>query len=143
VLDGNNTGLRLATTIHQFRRLNVTGGSMQNNNTAGLGINGSGTDATDPNTDYSDITVDGTTFANNGMAVSSGTGHLSFFRFNGNATLKNLTLSGPTWSPIQFRGEGMDANPGTWQPAGTVLLQNVIIGGSGSRPAFTSMITPR
>lgn len=136
VLDGNNTGLRLATSLSLFRDLSVTGGQMHNNNTAGLGVNPAGSDATDPNTDYSDITVDGTSFADNGMVGSSGTGHFSFFRFNGNATIRNVAMSGATWSPIQFRGEGVAVNPLTWQPAGTVLLTNVTIAGSGARPGL-------
>jgi hypothetical protein len=62
-LAGNNTGLKLSTSIPVFRRLAMTGGAIQNNNTAGLSVNGSGTDATDANTDYSDIVIDGTSFA--------------------------------------------------------------------------------
>ncbi|HXU77676.1 MAG TPA: right-handed parallel beta-helix repeat-containing protein, partial [Methylomirabilota bacterium] len=136
ILDNNNYGLALSTTIPVFNGLSVTGGEIKDNSTLGLIVNPLGSDATDATTDYSNITVDGTTFANNGNASFAGSGHLVFFRFNGNATIKNVTLSGPTWSPIQFRGEGIDATPGTWQPSGTILLQNVVIGGSGIRPGL-------
>ncbi|MBL8860209.1 MAG: right-handed parallel beta-helix repeat-containing protein [Planctomycetes bacterium] len=130
VLSGNsNTGLRVASTLTSFSNLDVTGGEMSNNATAGFGFNPVGS-----NTCLGDaLSFDGTTFNLNGNTAVGGSGHLSFFIFNGGATLKNLTLTGTTRHPIQFRGQGT-ASQGTWLPLGTVVFDNVDISGSINRP---------
>jgi autotransporter-associated beta strand protein/parallel beta-helix repeat protein len=133
--DNGDAGLRLATSVPNFTGLEVTGGEMKNNFTHGLSVNAAGSDGTDASHHYTDLSVDGTTFENNGAPIEPGSGDLSFFRVNGNVTVKNVGITADGQFPIQLRGEGT-ALPGTWAAAGTVLLQNVTIGGTGARPGL-------
>jgi hypothetical protein len=81
-----------------------------------------------------DLDFDGVVFADNGAPATTGSGHLSFFGFNGSAELRNLTLSGATRQPIQFRGTGTDGAPGTWSALGAVTIDNVTVSGATNRP---------
>ena len=54
---------------------------------------------------------------------------MSLTGFNGSAMLKDLTLSGTAFVPIQLRGKAPSA------PLGTVAFQNVVVSGSTPRPA--------
>ncbi|MBK7876546.1 MAG: HYR domain-containing protein [Planctomycetes bacterium] len=125
-----NAGLRVASATSSTTGVHVTGGEISSNGFMGFSFNPipSATCFGD------DIDFDGTTFANNGSPSLAGTGHLSYFGFNGSADLKNLVLSGPTRVPIQFRGLGNDAAPGTWSPLGAVVFDNVTVSGSTNRP---------
>jgi len=133
--DNGNAGLRVATTIPNFSGLVVTGGEAKNNGVHGIGVNGLGNDTTDPLNHYTDITVDGTAFENNGSPVEPGSGDLSFFRMNGNVTVKNVNITADGQFPIQLRGEGT-ATSSTWSPSGTILLQNINISGTTARPGL-------
>ncbi len=132
VLNNNgNTGLRAASSLLQFDTVSVTGGEMKNNGVIGLGLNPSGLSSF--NSD--NITVDGTTFVGNGDTSTFGSGDLSFFGFNGSATLKNLSIAADGQFPIQFRGKGT-ASSGTWLTAGAISLENVVVTGAGARPGL-------
>jgi hypothetical protein len=133
--DNGNAGLRVATSIPNFSGLVVTGGDIRRNGSNGIGVNGSGSDATDPLNHYTDITVDGTIFENNGNPADAGAGDLSFFRMNGNVTVRNVSITADAQFPIQLRGEGT-ASSATWSPSGTILLQNVDISGTTARPGL-------
>jgi hypothetical protein len=133
VLDSNSTGLRVATSLPSLNVLEVTGGEMKTNSAIGLSINPGGTDLTDPATAFDNVSVDGTAFAANGSGA--GTGDISLFRYNGNASIKNVSvLSAGESNPIQVRGKGGDFPP--WQPAGVVQFQNVVVSGPSIRPGF-------
>jgi parallel beta-helix repeat protein len=131
VLMGNtNSGLRVASATSSFTGLKVVDGEMSGNGIFGFSFNpgGSATCFGD------DLDFDGTTFANNGSPATSGSGHMSFFWFNGSSDLKDVTCTGSTRVPVQFRGAGTDGVPGTWSPLGVVTFDNVVISGSSSRP---------
>ncbi len=131
VLDSNlNAGIRVASSMSSTTGLHVTGGEMKSNGFFGFSFNPSGLATCVGD----DIDFDGITFADNGGAF--GTGHLSYFGYNGSADLSNLTLSGPTFAPIQFRGAGNANVPGTWQPSGAITLSNVTIAGNTARAGF-------
>ncbi|MDZ4773271.1 MAG: right-handed parallel beta-helix repeat-containing protein [Planctomycetota bacterium] len=131
IQNNSNTGLRVASAMTSFTNLDVTGGSMSGNATAGFGFNPSGNVTCVGN----NLSFVGTTFANNGTFAVTSSGHLSFFVFNGNATLQNLTMTGASPLPVQFRGKGT-AVSGTWLPLGTVVFDNVNISGNIRRPAI-------
>ena len=127
VLSSNsNVGLRVASAMSSTTALSVTGGEMKLNNVNGFGFNPSilATCFGD------DFTIDGTVFADNGSIIAgNGTGHVSLAGFNGSAMLKDLTMSGTAFVPIQLRGKTPSA------PLGTVAFQNVVVSGSTPRPA--------
>ncbi len=125
-----NTGLTVASSMLSTTGVHVTGGQMQNNPSQGFMFNPSGLATCLGD----DITFDGTLFANNGSPGSGGTGHVSYFVYNGSAILRNLTMSGPTQVPVQFRGAGVSGSPGTWSPLGAVVIDNVSISGATKRP---------
>ena len=122
----SNAGLRVASAMSSTTALRVTGGEMKSNNVHGFGFNPSilATCFGD------DFTIDGTVFTDNGSIIAgNGTGHVSLIGFNGSATLKDLTMSGTAFVPIQLRGKTPSA------PLGTVAFQNVVVSGSTPRPA--------
>ncbi|MBL9118733.1 MAG: lamin tail domain-containing protein [Phycisphaerae bacterium] len=125
-------GIRVASSTQSTTALAVTGGSMNNNAYAAFAFNPSAV----PTCFGSDISFDGTSFANNGNPSLAGSGHLSFYGFNGNASLANLVLSGDTRVPIQFRGLGGDGVPSSWSPLGAVAFNGITISGNTSRPAI-------
>jgi lamin tail-like protein/putative metal-binding protein len=126
----SNTGLRVASNMSSFSGLDVLGGEMKQNAIAGFGYNPGGA-STIAGTDCN---FDGTAFADNGSTAVAGSGHLSYFLYNGDATIQNVTMTGSTRQPVQFRGIGT-ATPGTWTPLGNVVIDNVTISGNTNRPA--------
>ena len=71
------------------------------------------------------VTIDGTTFTGNGTNPTGGEADLQFFLFNGNATVKNVNITGDAHQGIQFRGKNAP-----FAPSGTIILDNVNISGS-------------
>jgi len=126
-----NSGIRVASSMSSFSDLDVIGGTISQNAVHGFGFNPLGLATLAGN----GLRFDGTSFANNGVMGDAGTGHLSFFIFNGDASLQNLTLTGNTRQMIQFRGQGT-AVSATWLPLGNVLIDNVVASGSTLRPAL-------
>jgi hypothetical protein len=124
-----NSGLRIASETASTSGLAVTNGEIASNTIMGFSFNPVGS----PTCLGDDIDFDGTVFADNGDPLVAGSGHLSYFVYNGSAELRNLTLSGTTRVPVQFRGAGT-ASPGTWGPLGTVVFDTVIVSGSTTRP---------
>ena len=132
VLSNNGVyGLQVADTLAAFAGLAISGGSMDNNGAVGLGVNG--VDATPASP--TQISVTGTTFNGNGSPADAGAGDLSFFRFNGDAAITNVTVTADAQYPIQFRGKG-SASPGSWSALGTVRLENVTVSGATTRPGL-------
>jgi hypothetical protein len=95
-------GLHVADTLSLFASLAVTGGSMDNNGAVGLSVNGANANLASP----TQISVTGTTFTGNGNQVDGGNGDVSFFLFNGDAALTNVTITADAQFPIQLRGKG-------------------------------------
>ena len=87
-------------------------------------------------------TIENSTFATNGGNAGGGDGDIQFFQYQGDATLKDLTITGgrPTGASndprtgIQFRDDvssaGGDETLETNNPLGTVSLDNVTVDGS-------------
>ena len=124
-------GLQVANTLTSFAALAVSGGSMDNNGDNGLAVNGLDANLTSP----TQISVTGTTFNGNGSPTVAGDGDLSFFLFNGNAGITNVTVTADAQFPIQFRGKGT-ASPASWSALGTVGLKDVTISGATARPGL-------
>ncbi|HTF87032.1 MAG TPA: MopE-related protein [Planctomycetota bacterium] len=127
-----NAGLRVASAMLSTERVHVNGGQMSGNTFQGFIFNPNGTASCTGD----DISFDGTVLANNGSPIDAGTGHLSYFSYNGSANLSNLTMSGNTRVPVQFRGAGTDGMPGTWSPLAPVTMTNVVISGATTRPGI-------
>lgn len=132
VLSNNGVfGLQVADTLASFASLSVSGGSMADNGANGLAVNGTDANTSSP----TQIAVSGTSFTNNGNPADGGAGDVSFFLFNGDAALTNVTIAADAQFPIQFRGKG-SASPATWLSAGTVRLENVTVTGATTRPGL-------
>jgi hypothetical protein len=114
--------------------LSITGSTIKNNSFNGLSVNGNSSGTFVP----TGITVANSNFSNNGQSnnLFQGSGDLSFFLFNGDATLSNVNIATTGRLPIQFRGRGT-GSPGTWAPMGTVSLNGVTVTGSADRAAIT------
>lgn len=130
VLSNNGVyGLQVASTLAMFSSLSVTGGSMDNNGANGLAVNGTDANLASPTA----ISVSGTTFTGNGNVAEQGAGDLSFFLFNGNAAISNVTIAADAQFPIQIRGK---APSGVWHPAGVVSLKDVTVSGTAAKPGL-------
>jgi len=126
-----NAGLRVASSMLSTTGVHVTGGTISSNAFVGFNFNPSASASCVGD----DLDFDGTTFANNGTSAGVGSGHISYDGFNGSADLKDLTLSGNTGTPVQFRGTGTEGAPGTWSSLGKVTFDNVTISGDTTQPA--------
>jgi hypothetical protein len=132
VLSNNGVyGLQVADTLMSFAALFVSGGSMADNGANGLAVNGTDANISSP----TQIAVSGTVFSNNGNPADGGAGDVSFYLFNGDAGLTNVSITADGRNPIQFRGKG-SASPATWLSAGTIRLENLTLTGTASRPGL-------
>lgn len=132
VLSNNGVyGLQVADTLTSFAALFVSGGSMADNGANGLAVNGTDGNISSP----TQIAVSGTVFSNNGNPADGGAGDVSFYLFNGDAGLTNVSITAGGRNPIQFRGKG-SASPATWLSAGTIRLENLTLTGTASRPGL-------
>ncbi len=132
VLSNNGVyGLQVADTLAAFAALAVSGGSMDNNGNRGLAVDGTDANATSPTL----ISVTGTSLNGNGSSAIAGDGDVSFYLFNGDAALTNVTVTADSQFPIQFRGKGT-ASPGSWSALGTVRLEGVTVSGATTRPGL-------
>ncbi len=102
-----------------FDGLDVTSGTINNNSINGIQTGPSGS----PN--VTNVTIDGTSFSGNGTATSGGDGDISLFKFNGNATIKDVTIAADSHIGLQIRG-----NDPVVTPTGSVTLDNVQITGN-------------
>lgn len=133
--NNGNSGFRIATAVTTFDGLTMTNTLIQEN-----GIHGLITGPSD-SIGVTSINISDTQFIRNGVALpatSGGYGDLSFFQFNGNATLTNITITGSTTAgqgaavALQLRG----AN--TLAPIGTVSINGLTITGR----YFDNRVTP-
>lgn len=96
-------------------------------------FSGAGTNAIEVNgAALGDALIEGSVFENNGAGSSGGDGSISFFQYYGNATLRDLQITGNgsaigagTQTDIQFRGDA--------GAMGTVLIEDVTVNGSAAR----------
>jgi len=126
-----NAGLRVASSLTSFSQLAVTNTNFVQNGANGFGFGGVDTLAS------TDLAFTSCAFTQNGGYVNNGEGDISFFGFNGNASLTNVTVDADGQFPIQFRGRGVFANTATWTPLGTVALTNVSVTGTPGKAALT------
>lgn len=117
--NNGNAGLRIPTSVALFDGLSVLGGTIDNNAINGIQTGPSGS----PN--VTNVTIDGTSFTGNGTATSGGDGDISLFKFNGNATIKDVTIAADSHIGLQIRG-----NDPVVTPSGSVTLDNVQITGN-------------
>jgi parallel beta-helix repeat protein len=114
-----------------FGTLTVQRSTFTNLNFDAIAINGDGTNGISArNLVFSDDS-----FSANGSAGGGGTGDISIFQYNGDATFTNLTLVGNAGAntgeqvAIQFRGVGSGSGIGVL-PMGNIALNNIDISGS-------------
>ncbi len=129
-LCSNYHGLNAQPTLASLSALDIFGCEIRDNLFNGLAINGSTTPAYSP----TDISVTNTVFSANGQSndLFQGSGDISFFEFNGDASLANVMIATVGRRAIQFRGRGT-ASPGTWAPAGSIIFNGVTVAGSADR----------
>lgn len=116
-------------------QLTVQNSEFRGNGVFGFTANGSAT-AGIPG--LAKVSLLNSTFEGNGApsasATSLGQGDIHFNYYNGNATLKDLTITGATeHTGIHFRGYH-NASTGAVQDAGTWVFDNVTLAGSFLRP---------
>jgi filamentous hemagglutinin family protein len=119
-------------------QLTVQNSSFNNNGHYGFSVNGSAT-AGVPG--LANVLLSDNTFEGNGNppggATALGLGDIQFNYFNGNASLKNLHITGTgEHTGIHLRGYH-DAIGGAVHNAGTVVFDNVTLEGSFRRPSGT------
>jgi hypothetical protein len=98
----------------------------------GINVDGDATNGIAPR----NVVVSNSTFTGNGTSGQGGTGDISLFEYNGNASFNNLTLVGTATATtgggrfgIQLRGTGAANGTGV-QPMGTVSFNSVDISGN-------------
>ncbi|MBL4919354.1 NosD domain-containing protein [Szabonella alba] len=131
VISGNGTvGLRIPST-GSYGTLTVTGSTLEDNGTHGLITLGA---------TVANVVVTGSSFANNGTAGGSGQGDLILGNFIGNATLRDLVISGDGSGANALQLLGITAGSGSEPdprkavvPVGTVTIENVEITGTYAR----------
>lgn len=119
-------GIRVAASAN-FDKLTVNRGSMSGFTYDAVAVNGN----TTTGLSLRDIALSNLTFNNNGTAGTGGTGDISLYSYNGDASFTNLTLVGTAISPaaarfaIQVNGVGP-----SHLPAGDVSFNNVDVSGN-------------
>jgi filamentous hemagglutinin family protein len=130
---GAGVSVASGTTLGQ---LTIQNSDFLNNGHFGFTADGS-TTAGIPG--LANVSLLNSTFEGNGApytsAASLGQGDIHFNYYNGNATLRNITITGNTeHTGIHFRGYH-NASGGAVHDAGAVVFDNVTIGGSFRRPS--------
>lgn len=131
VSNNSNHGFHIPTNISSFDSLIVSGSQFNDNGITGITTGPGGSPGVD------NIHISNSTFSGNGDALSpsgSGSGDISFFLFNGDASLTDVTIVGDgAHMGVQFRGEG-SADPEDVEQAGIIVLDNVNISGQYQHP---------
>lgn len=114
-----NNGIRMGG-LANVDSLRVIGGEVKRNRSIGFAFSPSASA-----TGLTNLIMDGTVFEKNGAGMftsgsNTGSGDISFFAFNGNATLNNVTVIGADNAgdaagavAVQFRGKDVPAAAGT------------------------------
>ncbi len=133
-LCSNARGVQNSTTLASLDGLTIDNCEVRDNTFNGLGVFGDSTSGFNP----TNIAVSNSQFSANGTSSNlfQGSGDLSFYEFNGNASITDVTIATTGRVPVQFRGRGTDGSPGTWLPAGTVAIDGLTVTGSADRPAM-------
>ncbi|AMV30541.1 Cadherin domain protein [Pirellula sp. SH-Sr6A] len=132
--DGQNGAASLGVYVPNTTTagtVTVKNGVFTGFNTSAIGIFGN----TSTGLSASSIVIEGSSFANNGTSGTGGTGDIQIFEYNGNVTLKDLTLVGSATATtgarlgVQLRGVGAIDGNGVIA-SGNVSLNNIDISGS-------------
>jgi hypothetical protein len=131
--NNDNSGFRISNNINYFNGLTMDGCQINENGINGLSTGSIGSLV------VNNIHVSNSSFSENGDALSesgAGSGDISLFQFNGNASLTNVLIHGDgSHIGLQIRGDDLDGeDPGILSPAGTVELDSVIISGTYQHP---------
>ncbi|WP_319774073.1 DUF5801 repeats-in-toxin domain-containing protein [Breoghania sp.] len=118
---GDSAYVVLVDPTASFDEVSLTDGEVSGGRYNGLWLNGA--------TGLGGIVLDGMTFTGNATEESGGAGEgaLSFYLFNGDVTLTNVTVENPgsaAENGIQFRGVNAP-----FQPMGNVIFDGVIVTG--------------
>jgi hypothetical protein len=130
----NYVGIWNETDMAGLSRVSISGGAIRSNTYNGVRSNG----RTVPTAwTPTDVSIVGTVFASNGQSSNSfpGSGDVSFYEFNGSATLTNVTVATTGRNPVQFRGRGT-ASTATWLPSGAVSINGLTVTGTADRSAI-------
>jgi hypothetical protein len=130
---GSGTGIRMGAGVN-IDGFTITGGEVKRNAQIGFSYNSS-TSAVG----LTNLTIDGTVFEKNGVGMfaagtNTGSGDISLFSWNGNATLNNVSVIGGDNAAdaagavaVQFRGSNTPA------PSGTITVTGLSITGHYKR----------
>ena len=132
---GNQDGIDVHSST-DLANLIVNGDDFKDNIISGVGM-GSGAPS------LSNITIENSTFEQNGNGSENGDGDISLFGFLGNATLENLVINGgtntvPATSNADFGIQVSGFNPSTHnvtEPIGNVVFNNVQVDGTYDKVA--------
>lgn len=130
LFSGNSVGVRIPSS-GTYGTVTITDSVIADNGTHGFVTLGAS---------VANVVVTDSAFANNGTGGATGQGDLVLFSFNGDATLKNLTISGDGTGSNALQisgptaGSGAEPDPRKATSAiGTVSVENVTITGSYAR----------
>lgn len=123
-----NSGLHIASNVDSLDGLTMQGCTVNDNGINGLTTGPGGSQ------NVTNIHISNSSFSGNGDALSEsgmGSGDISLFQFNGDASLTNVSIHGDgAHVGLQIRGD--DGNG--LSPAGFVVLDSVIISGTYQHP---------
>jgi hypothetical protein len=134
-LSDNSTGVRVATAVSAFDGFVLENSVINNSRSGAYSVNPSGTG----NAALTNFVIRNTTFANNSTVGVVNAHDISFFGYNGNATLENVTLSsgnGTTWNANSYAISFTNSSAG-FAPAGNIVLNNVAVTGHVAKGALS------
>ena len=131
--DGQNSagsGIRAWAPAADFDALTVNRSTFTGLTVDAIDVSGDATTGIAPR----NVVIQNSSFSSNGSAGSGGTGDISLFQYNGDATLSDLTLVGSAGTTgarigIQMRGVGAGSGVGV-MAMGNVSMSNIDISGS-------------
>ncbi|REJ81428.1 MAG: HYR domain-containing protein, partial [Bacteroidetes bacterium] len=115
------TGFRLASNS-AMDGLSFSGGQINDNAFNGISTGPSGSAG------VTNVSINGISFSGNGTLSSGGHGDISFYLFNGNASISNVSVTADADYGIQLIG----STPLPSGPSGTVTLNNVTVTGTAN-----------
>src|SRR5262249_2610146 len=129
--NGANWGI-LSNANANYGTLSVNQSDFKNFVSQAISVNGDTTNGVSAR----NVVVSNSTFSHNGSVGGGGTGDISLFMYNGDASFTNLTLTGNAGAHtgeqigIQLRGVGNNKTGAGHKSMGTVSFNNVDISGS-------------
>ncbi|MFN7470677.1 MAG: beta strand repeat-containing protein, partial [Roseiflexaceae bacterium] len=134
-LSNNSTGVRVASAVSAFNGFVLEDSVINNSRSGAYSVNPSGPG----NAALTNFVIRNTTFANNSTLGVVNAHDISFFGYNGNATLENVTVSsgnGTQWNANSYAISFTNSSAG-FAPAGNMVLNNVAVTGHVAKGALS------